>query len=230
MPRRRVRNPVEQLQPFEWGRIVDLRQAGWTYRQITSHVGHNVSVMCRCLRWSMEHSHTHRPGSGHLVFAATDRCHLLQFRIQGRVVQTHVKIDELCEQRWPPEQHLGKKSGYHVEPSVSLRTIGNRLLAAGLRSRVPLARLPLTPQHQARVLWFLERVDWRVDWRPDVCSYENSSYLCASDGRTRLRRRYDERRLPECIHPRHTGLISGFMVWGTSVTSRGHIWCFCRVK
>ena len=29
--------------------------------------------------------------------------------LDGRVVQTHVKIDALCKQRWPPEQHPGKK-------------------------------------------------------------------------------------------------------------------------
>ena len=39
----------------------------------------------------------------------------------------------------------------HVAPTVSPSTIGNHLLAAGLTSRVPLARLPLTPRHrQAR--------------------------------------------------------------------------------
>ena len=32
--------------------------------------------------------------------------------LDGRVVQTHVKIDVLCEQRWPPEQYSGKKSGH----------------------------------------------------------------------------------------------------------------------
>ena len=41
MPRRRVHTPVE-LQPFERGRIVGLREAGWSYRRIAAHVGHNV--------------------------------------------------------------------------------------------------------------------------------------------------------------------------------------------
>ena len=64
MPRRRVRTHVEQLQPFEWGRIVGLREAGCTYSQIAAYVGHNVSVVCRCsLQWSVEHFHTRRPDS-----------------------------------------------------------------------------------------------------------------------------------------------------------------------
>ena len=65
MPHRRVRTPVEQLQPFERGHIVGLWEAGWTYRQITAHVGRNVSVVCRCFQqWSVKHFHTSRPGSG----------------------------------------------------------------------------------------------------------------------------------------------------------------------
>ena len=37
--------PVEQFQPFERGRIVGLREAGWTYRRIAAHVGHTVSLL-----------------------------------------------------------------------------------------------------------------------------------------------------------------------------------------
>ena len=63
MPHRRVRTPVEQLQPFERGRIVVLREAGCTYRRIAAHEGHNVSVVCRCFQqWSVEHSYACRSG------------------------------------------------------------------------------------------------------------------------------------------------------------------------
>ena len=34
--------------------------------------------------------------------------------LDGRVIQTHVKIDVLCEQRWQPEQYPGKKSVHMV--------------------------------------------------------------------------------------------------------------------
>ena len=62
---RRLRNPVEQLQPVDRGSILCLRKAGWTYRRTAAHVGHNVSVVCRCFqKYSEEHSHTRRPGSG----------------------------------------------------------------------------------------------------------------------------------------------------------------------
>ena len=46
-------------------RIVDLREGGWTYWRIAAHVGHNVSVVCRCFeQCSVEHSYIRRPGSG----------------------------------------------------------------------------------------------------------------------------------------------------------------------
>ena len=65
MPHRRVRTPVEQLQPFERGRSVGLLDAGWTFRRITAHVGHDVSVVCRCFQqWSVEHSLTRIQGPG----------------------------------------------------------------------------------------------------------------------------------------------------------------------
>ena len=69
--------PAEQLQPFERGRIKGLPKAGWTYRQIATHVGHSVSVVCRCFQqWCAEHSHTRKPGfrRPHCTDARQDRC------------------------------------------------------------------------------------------------------------------------------------------------------------
>ena len=105
----------------------------------------------------------------------------------------------------------------YVAPAASPRTIGNSLLAIELRSRVPLARLPLTPQHrETRLLWCRERVDWTVEWRSVIFSDENRFSLYASDERTRVQRKSGEKRLPEGIRPRHTGPTSGFMVWGAT--------------
>ena len=88
----------------------------------------------------------------------------IDYVLDGRVVQTHSKIDSFCEQRWLP----GKKSTYFA-PALSPRTIGNNLLAAGFKSHVPLATLPLTPRHhQAQLLWCHERADWRVEWHSVV--------------------------------------------------------------
>ena len=76
---------VVAIRPFQRGRLVGLQEAEWMYRRISAHVGHNVSVVCSCFQqWSLELSHTLRPGSG---WPCT-------------VVQMHIKIDALCEQQW----------------------------------------------------------------------------------------------------------------------------------
>ena len=152
MPCRWVYTPVEQLQPFEQGRNTGPWEAGWTYQRIAAHVGHNVLVVCHCFQqWSVEHSPIHRPGSGwqHSTYAHQD------LHIVWAVVATRTASREQIQA--------------HVASGVSPRTIGNCLLAARLRSCVPLARLPLTPwHHQARLLWCRERVDWRVEWHSVV--------------------------------------------------------------
>ena len=117
-----VCTPVEQLQPFEWGHTVDLWEAGWTYRRIVTHVGHNVSVICHCFQqWSVEYSHIHRRGSGwpHSTDARQDWC-----IVRAAVAAWTASREEIQA---------------HVAPVVSPGTIGNCLLAAGLRSCVPLA-------------------------------------------------------------------------------------------
>ena len=51
--------------------------------------------------------------------------------LHGRVIQTHVKIDTLFEQWWPPEQHP-EEIRVRVAPARSTRIIGSHLLAAEL--------------------------------------------------------------------------------------------------
>ena len=163
--------------------------------------------------WSVEHSHTHRSGYG--------RPRNTDARQDRRIVRATIPA------RRAPREGIRA----HDAPSVSPRTIGIRLLAAGHRLRVPLARLPLTPRHlQARLLSCRERVDRRVEWRSVVFRDESRFRLYATDGRARARRRPGEQHLLQCIRTRHKDPTSGFMMWGQSVTPRVHIWCFCRVK
>ena len=69
-----------------------------------------------------------------------------------------------------------------------------------------------------------ERVNWRVEWCSVVFSDESRFCLCASDGRTCVRHRPRESHLPVCIHLEHTGLSSGFMVWGAIIyNSQSHL-------
>ena len=71
--RLRVRTRVEQLQPFVWGGIVRLLEAGWTYRRIAAYVGDIVSMVYHCFQqWPVEHLYTRRSGSGRP--RSTDEC------------------------------------------------------------------------------------------------------------------------------------------------------------
>ena len=93
-----------------------------------AYVGHHVSVVCRCFQqWSVEHSYTRRPGSGRP--RSTDERQ--DRRIARAAVAARIAFREEIR--------------VHVVPAVSPRNIGNRLLAVGLRLRVPVVRLPLTP-------------------------------------------------------------------------------------
>ena len=67
-----------------------------------------------------------------------------------------------------------------------------------------------------------ERVHWRVEWRSIFFRDESRFSLLASDGHTGVRRRTGERHRP------HQASCCG----GPSVrpTTRGQIWCFCKVK
>ena len=129
--------------------------------------------------------------------------------LDGHRVQTYVTINALCEQWWPTEQHPGTcctccVTKDHWEPSACSKT---QITCAAGQSTI-----------------------YTTTWCSIVSSEESMFCLYASDGRTHVRHRPSERHLLECIRPQHIGPTSGFMVWGPSVTTCGHMWCFCRVK
>ena len=129
MPRRLVCTAVELLQKFKRDRIVSLWGSGWKYRRIAAHIGRKVSVVCRYFeQLSQERSHGRRSGSG--------RPQITDARQDRRIVRAAVTIRSSREEIQADDT-----------PPVSSRRIGNSLSAAELRSRVPLARLPLTPRH-----------------------------------------------------------------------------------
>ena len=106
--------PAEHLQPFERNRILGPREGGWSYQEIAAHVGHNVSVVYRSFQQlSVEYSRTCRLGSG--------RAHITHARQDRRIVRAGVVARTASKE----------KIQVHVAPYVTLRTIGNSLLAAG---------------------------------------------------------------------------------------------------
>ena len=140
------------------------------------------TVVFRCFQQlSVKHSHNCKQGSGRprSTNARQDRC-----TVRAVVAARTASREEIQA---------------HVEPAVSPRTIGNRLLTA---KHVPLTRLPLTPQHcQTWLLWCHERVKCRVKWYSFIFNDETRFCLYARDGHTSVHCRPGECHLQECIHP-----------------------------
>ena len=129
--------------------------------------------------------------------------------LDGRVVQTNVKIDALCEHRWPPEQHPGKKSEHMSHLLCHQGPLGTVYL---LQDSDQTITYTTTPPSTATLVSWKNRLE--KEWRSVVFSDESRFCSSSSDGRTRVRRRFGERHLPECIRSRHTCPTSGFMAWG----------------
>ncbi|GBN21252.1 hypothetical protein AVEN_205900-1 [Araneus ventricosus] len=198
MPLRRRRSHYEQLTEFERGRVIGLREGGFSFRDIAERLGRNVSTVHDCwVRWSRDGTASRRPGSGR-PRGTTER----EDRRIRRTAVSH-RTASAAEIRAA------------VGTTVTQRTVRNRLLDVQLRARRPVACIPLTPRHcRLRRQWCQARAQWRAEWRSVMFSDEIRFCLGASDGRVLIRRRPGERLQPNCVRPRHTGPTPGVMVWG----------------
>ncbi|GFW93610.1 transposable element Tcb1 transposase [Trichonephila clavipes] len=107
----------------------------------------------------------------------------------------------------------------HIESvknhSVSTCTIRRRLQQSGLSARRPLLSLPLTQNHRrARRQWCKERRMWAAECNEVVFTDESRICLQHHGGRIEDWRHRGERMLNSCVMHRHTGHVSGIMVWG----------------
>ena len=102
-----LRTPVEQLQPFEGARIVGCRK-------LDGYIDESLHMLRTIYPWCVA---SFSRGLWNIT------THIEQV-LDGRVVQTHVKIEALCEQRWPNEQHPGKKSGHMLHLLRHQGTLG----------------------------------------------------------------------------------------------------------
>ena len=84
---------------------------------------------------------------------------------------------------------------------ISTQTIRNRLHDAGLRSRRPAIRVPLTRYHvQMRLAWAREHVTWtQNEWAPVLFTDESRFCVDFTDRRTRVWRMPNERFAPVCV-------------------------------
>ena len=202
MPRQRQRAAFHQLTEFERGRIIGLREGGFSYRAIAARVQRNSStVMREWKQWTDENRTTRKSGSGRRnVTSACDDRHLVRM----------VRMDRTASSR-ELAAHWATATGV----ALSASSIRRRLLRCGLRARTPLYRIPLTRNHRRlRLQWAHAHRDWRADWQRVVFSDESRFNVWHHDGRIHVRRYAGERHLPECIIQRHTGRTPGVMVWG----------------
>ncbi|GFT19059.1 transposable element Tc1 transposase [Trichonephila clavipes] len=154
MPLRRNRRQYEQLTDFDRGRIIGLREAGWSNRRIGRHLGRSDMVVARCWQQWITEGRVYRRGGSGRPRNTNDR----EDRAIRRVAPSAPTTSLASIQRHlPPSRH----------PVPSRETIRRRLTEVGLRSRRPLRRLPLTPHHrQCRLDFCRPRATWSVtDWR-----------------------------------------------------------------
>ncbi|GBN57469.1 hypothetical protein AVEN_214902-1 [Araneus ventricosus] len=126
MPLRRRRSHYEQLTEFERGRVIGLREGGFSFRDIAERLGRNVSTVHDCwVRWSRDGTASRRPGSGR-PRGTTER----EDRRIRRTAVSH-RTASAAEIRAA------------VGTTVTQRTVRNRLLDVQLRARRPVACIPL---------------------------------------------------------------------------------------
>ena len=149
MPLRRQRRQYQQLNEFERGRVIGLREGGLSFRAIAERLGRNVSTVHACWRqWSREGTMSRRPGSGATrATTARDDRRIRRMAVANRTASA-------------------AEITASVGSRVTRRTVTNRCLEGQLRARRPVAFLPLTPNHcHLRLQWCQARAHWRAEWR-----------------------------------------------------------------
>ena len=105
---------------------------------------------------------------------------------------------------------------------TSTQTIRNRLHDAGLRSRRPIIRVPLTRYHvQMRLAWARDRVTWtQNDWAPVLFTDESRFCVDFTDRCARVWRMPNERFAPVCV-AEHDRFGGGSVVVWAGISAQG---------
>ncbi|GFW75742.1 transposable element Tc1 transposase [Trichonephila clavipes] len=158
MPPQRNKEKFQQLTEFEKGRIIGLREGGFSFHTIGARVQRNSSTVMRVWKQGTdEHWTTRKTGSGRRkVTSARDDRHLAMndFTASSRQLAA----------RWSTATGV----------LMSASSIRQRRLHRGLRASVPLYRIPLTANHRRRRLqWAHEHKAWQADGHQDVFLVES---------------------------------------------------------
>ena len=91
MPRRRERAQYQQVSAFERGRMVGLREAGLSYRDIVARTGHAAMTVMRV--WREEGRTQRRAGTGpRNVTTSRDDRHLVRMAVTDRTASSTVFV------------------------------------------------------------------------------------------------------------------------------------------
>ncbi|GFY03028.1 HTH_Tnp_Tc3_2 domain-containing protein [Trichonephila clavipes] len=184
IPLRRNRRQYEQLTDFDRGRIIGLKEAGWSNRRIGRHLGRSDMVVARCWQQWITEGRVYRRGGSERPRNTNDR----EDRAIRRVATSAPTTSLASIQRHlPPSRH----------PVPSRETIRRRLTEA-----------VSTGFCRPRATWSV------TDWRRVIFSDESRFSLSADDHRTRVWRRTGQRSDPAFIVERHTAISQGVTVWG----------------
>nr|XP_042894539.1 uncharacterized protein LOC122268610 [Parasteatoda tepidariorum] len=140
MPRCRIRAHYEQLSEFGRGRIIELKEAGWTNRRTARHLSRSDAAIQRCWQGWLENCRVQRQDGSGRPRATTER----KARVIVRAAVT------------APSSSLStiRRS---TQTLVSTMTIHRRLRERNLHSRRP----SLMPAHcRARLQWCMTRSGW----------------------------------------------------------------------
>ncbi|GFV31839.1 transposable element Tc1 transposase [Trichonephila clavipes] len=84
MPLRRNRRQYEQLTDFDRGRIIGLREAGWSNRRIGRHLGRSDMVVARCWQQWITEGRVYRRGGHPVPSRETIRRRLTEVGLRSR--------------------------------------------------------------------------------------------------------------------------------------------------
>ncbi|GFU92038.1 transposable element Tcb2 transposase [Trichonephila clavipes] len=120
MPLRRNRRQYEQLTDFDRGRIIGLREAGWSNRRIGRHLGGSDMVVARCWQQWITEGRVYRRGGSGRPRNTNDREDRAIRRVATSAPTTSLAS---IQHHLPPSRH----------PVPSRETIRRRLTEVGLR-------------------------------------------------------------------------------------------------
>ncbi|GFT38737.1 transposable element Tcb2 transposase [Trichonephila clavipes] len=162
---RRNKEKFHQLKEFDRGRIIGLREGGFSYRAIGVRVKRNSSTVMRVWKqWTDEHRTSRKIVNGRQKRAlARDDQHLLRISVNDRTSSS---------------RQSAARCSNATGVLMSASSIHRPLLRSGW---VPLYRISHTANHRRlRLQWAHEHRAWQADWHTKLSFQMNHASTCGT--------------------------------------------------